>query len=98
MTRRFIQIKGELHEVSQDWTPEPAHEYHVVGDIDPYRSMVDGSIITSRSRHREHLKDHGVVEVGNDSLVKNPVYRGQRPPPGLKDLLIRVANQTLKEK
>ena len=38
----------------------------VMPDIDPYRSVIDGSLITSRSRHREHLRDHGCIEVGNE--------------------------------
>ena len=38
----------------------------VQGDITPYRSMIDGSMISSRSHHRTHLRDHGCVEVGNE--------------------------------
>jgi len=39
----------------------------VMGDIAPYRSMIDGTWITSRSQHREHLRAHGCVEIGNDT-------------------------------
>ena len=39
---------------------------HVVEELKPYRSMVDGSIIDSRKRHRNHLKQHGCEEVGNE--------------------------------
>ena len=39
----------------------------VIRDIDPYKSMVTGEMITSRTRHRDHLRAHGVVEVGNDT-------------------------------
>jgi len=35
-------------------------------DIQPYKSMVDGSMITSKSQHRAHLKQHGMVEIGNE--------------------------------
>ena len=35
-------------------------------DIQPYQSQIDGSWITSRSKHRTHLKDHGCIEIGND--------------------------------
>lgn len=35
-------------------------------DIQPYKSMVDGSMITSKSQHRDHLKQHGMVEIGNE--------------------------------
>lgn len=44
----------------------------IMGDIQPYKSMIDGQMITSRSQHRSHLKQHGMVEVGNEtSYLKN---------------------------
>ena len=39
---------------------------HVVADIQPYKSMITGEMITSRSQHRSHLKKHGMIEVGNE--------------------------------
>lgn len=39
---------------------------HVLVDIQPYRSMITGEMITSRSQHRDHLKDHGMIEMGNE--------------------------------
>ena len=39
----------------------------VVRDINPYKSMVTGEMITSRSKHRDHLKRHNCIEVGNDT-------------------------------
>ena len=93
MRRRYVQMPdGELVEVSQDWTPEPRSEVHIIGDIQPYRSMIDGREITSRSRHREHLRDHNCVEVGNDSSLKKPRPPLQSPP-GLKDAIIRAVNE-----
>lgn len=38
----------------------------VIADIQPYKSMLTGEMITSRSQHRDHLKSHGCVEVGNE--------------------------------
>ena len=68
--------------------------YYVMGDIQPYTSMIDGTLITSRSHHRVHLKDHGCVEVGNDSSVMNPKPpKPLQSPPGLKDAIIRAANE-----
>lgn len=64
----------------------------VAPDIQPYRSMIDGSIISSRSKHREHLKAHGCIEVGNERLSPKPLT----PPPGLKETLVRVTNEKLK--
>ena len=46
-------------------TPRVAAD--VRGDIKPYKSMITGEEIKSRSQHREHLKKHGCVEVGNDT-------------------------------
>ncbi len=56
----------------------------IMGDIKPYRSMIDGSEIVSRSRHREHLKAHGCVEVGNE----RPKPRKPELAPGLKQDVI----------
>jgi hypothetical protein len=38
----------------------------VMSDIDPYISQVDGSVIESRSKHKAHLKQHRMIELGND--------------------------------
>jgi hypothetical protein len=40
----------------------------VIADIQPYRSMATGEMITSRSQHRDHLKATGCVEVGNETM------------------------------
>lgn len=44
----------------------------IMTDIQPYKSMIDGSMITSRSHHRNHLKDNGCIEVGNEKMESNP--------------------------
>ena len=52
----------------------PAAEYRrelpkgpiVIKDIEPYQSMVTGERIRSRSHHREHLRDHNKIEIGNE--------------------------------
>lgn len=38
----------------------------VISDIEGYVSQVDGSWIKSRSHHRAHLKEHRMIELGND--------------------------------
>jgi putative FmdB family regulatory protein len=38
----------------------------IMPDIQPYRSMVTGEMIGSRSTHRKHLITHNVIEVGNE--------------------------------
>lgn len=41
---------------------------YVISDIGEYRSMVDGSIISGRRQHRDHLRAHGCIEVGNEKM------------------------------
>lgn len=70
-----VVIAGEKwYCIAGHWTPAgslPAAPM-VMPDIQPYTSMIDGSLITSRSRHREHLRAHGCIEVGNEK-PKPPV-------------------------
>lgn len=65
----------------------------VMADIQPYRSQIDGTYITSRSQHRKHLKAHNCIEVGNETKYLKP--KEVAPPPGLKETLIEVANAKL---
>lgn len=63
----------------------PKDEYHsrapsgpfVMGELAPYRSMITGEMIDGRRSHREHLKQHGCIEVGNEKLKP----RTERPIP-----------------
>lgn len=61
----------------------------VMDDIAPYRSMVTGEMITSRARHREHLRDHGMTEVGNETKYLNN-RKVPALPSGVKEALIRA--------
>jgi hypothetical protein len=73
----------------------------VMPDIAPYKSMIDGSMITSRSVHRDHLRQHGCIEVGNEKMQSRP------PPPidtrrevmrqQLANMTHKQANQVLTE-
>lgn len=47
----------------------------IIPDIHPYKSMVTGEMIMSRSTHRNHMKDHNVIEVGNEKLSAPPVKK-----------------------
>jgi len=66
MRTTYVMRNGELVEKHQanDGKQAPM----IMGDIAPYQSMIDGSMIQSRSRHREHLKANGCIEVGNESM------------------------------
>lgn len=97
MRRRWLMIENELVEVSRDYVQvrDARSSHNVIPDIEPYRSMVDGSVITSRSKHREHLRAHNCIEVGNDSSLR-ATPKPLQSPPGLKDEIIRVARDKLR--
>lgn len=40
----------------------------VLADINPYRSQATGEMIMGRRQHREHLKNNGLIEVGNEVI------------------------------
>ena len=50
----------------------------VMSDIPGYISQVDGSWIDSRSKHRAHLKQHRMIELGNDVPMKHPEIKMSR--------------------
>ena len=68
MKRTFVYIDGEFVERKKD---SKGRYHYIQGDIAPYKSMIDGSMITSRSMHRRHLKANGCEEVGNDDPAKH---------------------------
>lgn len=41
----------------------------IIPDIVPYRNVIDGKVVAGRRQHREFLRTHGVVEVGNEKPV-----------------------------
>ena len=92
MRKRFIQRDGVLIEVPLNYVPEPRAAL-VMKDIAPYKSMIDGREITSRSRHREHLRAHNCIEIGNETKYLQP--KPITSPPGLKDAVIRATNEVL---
>ena len=91
MKRTYVYVNGELVEKgSKEHYDSPM----VMPDIAPYKSMIDGSMITSRSTHREHLRQHNCFEVGNEKM------ENKLPPP--KDtrrevMQAQLANMTHKQ-
>lgn len=91
---RYIQHPQTLELIpAEEYSPPEVNAPMVMGDIQPYRSQLDGSIVSSRSRHRELLKAHGCIEVGNETkyLRQKPIT----PPDGLKQRIIEVVNSKL---
>jgi hypothetical protein len=69
MKRSYVQINGTLYERGHEPIAEGPM---IVDDIAPYRSQVTGEMITSRSQHREHLRQHGCVEIGDQMHYLQP--------------------------
>jgi hypothetical protein len=63
MKKSYVQINGVLYERGHE--PVDTSTPMIIDDIAPYQSMIDGSLITSRSQHREHLRANGCVEIGD---------------------------------
>ena len=68
MKRTFVYIDGVFVERQKN---AKGRYHYVQGDIQPYKSMIDGRMITSRSEHRRHLKANNCEEVGNDDPAKH---------------------------
>lgn len=71
MTRKsWVQDPVTLKLIPKDeYRPRQSAGFFVMGDIDPYQSMITGEIIQGRRQHREHLRQHGCIEVGNEKLT-----------------------------
>lgn len=82
--------KDEYYEMTHPTSPM------VMGDIQPYQSMVTGEMITSRSVHREHLRRHQLIEVGNEVNHLKDSRRRPEPPKGLKERIAQIANDKLR--
>jgi hypothetical protein len=63
---------------------------HVVPDIEPYRSVVTGERIRGRSHHRAHLRDHGLIELGNEPIRE----RKPKPLPPVAEDIKRAIQET----
>lgn len=52
--------------------------FHIVPDIEPFTSPIDGKVVGGRRQKREHMRLHEVEEVGNEK--PKPHKPAQLPP------------------
>lgn len=66
-TYRYSQNLGRMVEVDKSVRTD-VNAPHIMEDIKPYRAVGPeyGKLITSRSQHREYLRKHNLIEVGNE--------------------------------
>lgn len=79
-----------------EWKPlkkTPAKEarkgpaFYIIPDLEPYKSPITDEVIRSRSHHRVHLRDHGVIEVGNERPRKS---RPEKLPDAREDIKVAM--------
>lgn len=64
----YIQDKtGKLVPKDEFYASGEVNAPMVLPDIQGYQSQVTGEWIGSRSQHRQHLKEHRLVEIGNET-------------------------------
>ena len=64
---------------------------YVPQEFQPYKSMIDGKIITDRGEHRRHLKINGCSEVGNEDMTpKRDHFKEKRDSHALR---LNIAEQ-----
>jgi len=56
----------------------------VIADNTCYRSQKTGEMITSRTQHKNHLKQHGLIEVGNEKMPEKKVERSTKEKQALR--------------
>lgn len=79
--------KGDFVPADEYVRPESAAPY-ILGDIQPYKSMQTGEMIGGRRQHREHLKQHRLIEIGNE--VKAHLAPKAKPDTGIRRDIIEA--------
>ena len=86
MRKRWVYINGEAIPIGEH---VPEAKVFIRGDLQPYQSMVTGEMVDGRSKHREHLRMHGVVEVG-DAYDKGLPQSKPKSDPRLREHIARM--------
>lgn len=99
MASRHCDVCNGWHDLEQPWPAACMDHYRkrrgedkiglqIMKDIEPYKSVVDGSVIGGRKQHRDHLRARGLVEVGNENVKQT-----YQPPPSPVNDIVRVMNE-----
>jgi len=91
--KTYKMIDGKLTLVAQSRVINSSA--YVMDDMQAYRSPLDGSIINSRSDHKQHKRKHGVIEVGNEKLDK-PMSKDYNPT-GIREDMMRTIEDLNKQ-
>jgi hypothetical protein len=75
---QLVEVDLEASRPPREGPPAPM----IVSDIEPYRSMRTGEMIAGRAQHRAHLRQHGLIEIGNEWDAFTRPQRVNGPVPG----------------
>lgn len=75
---RTVANYDDLPECCGEMMHRVLYAPQVIADIQPYQSMKTGEMITSRSHHKRHLKEHNLIEVGNEQPTRKESYLEQK--------------------
>lgn len=89
MRKRWIYVDGNAIP-EEEFVPDPQADYHVMGDIEPFRAMTDGSMIMGRRQKRENYRAHNVIEIGDQVHALKKYERYQRDGSVKKALIEQV--------
>ena len=87
---RFVWHAGDWLDLATLPPRPPPKAPMIIRDVQPYRSTITGEVIGSRSHHREHLRAHGCIEVGNEPIRDRAPLES---PPGLGEDIARAYDQ-----
>jgi hypothetical protein len=71
MRKTYIYVDGELVEKSRRYREQVAPKSCLIFSL--ISQWLTARMITSRSHHREHLKQHNCIEIGNEKMESKPV-------------------------
>lgn len=81
MAQRYCKICKDFHDLEQAWPEACLGHYasksarigiQVIKDIEPYRSTITREVIGGRRQHRDHLRAHKCIELGNEMPKARP--------------------------
>ena len=62
-------------------------------EFKPYKSMIDGRIITDRGEHKRHLRNNGCTEIANEDITpKRDLFKEKRDSEALKKSIAERVN------
>ncbi len=79
MRKTYIYNHG-TKEIILKTNPHQSKGYAVISDVEPFKSPIDGTVLSSRSQIRDHERKHQVRQCGNDytSSVKPSWWDNRR--------------------